>query len=74
MFEVPHEEQHVSVFVNYNFAFHQGDIMKVFADMFWKQIAWIQPESYVADNDFLSFVTAKKALFAAVRDAVEALK
>lgn len=74
VFEVPHEEQHISVFVNYNFAFHQGDMMKVFADMFWKQIAWIQPESYVADNHSLSFATANKPLFAAVRGAVEALK
>lgn len=32
VFEVPHEEQHPSVLVNYNFAYQQD--MKVFADMF----------------------------------------
>lgn len=56
--------------MNYNFALHTQDVL--LAEIFWKQIAWIEPESYVADNNFLSFVSANKALFAAVRDAVEA--
>lgn len=73
VFEVPHDERHVSVLVNYNFAFHLQD-MEVFADIFWKQIAWIRPESYVGDNYFLNFVSKNKSLFVAVRDAVEALK
>jgi hypothetical protein len=30
------------------------------------------PESYVADNDYLSFVSMNKALFAGVRDAAKA--
>jgi hypothetical protein len=41
--------------------------------MFWQQLVRIQPESYVADNDYLSFVTMNKALFARVHDAVKAL-
>jgi hypothetical protein len=34
---------------------------------------WVRPESYVADNDYLSFVSMNKALFASVHDAVKAL-
>jgi hypothetical protein len=33
----------------------------------------IRPESYIADNDYLNFVSMNKALFAGVRDAVNAL-
>jgi hypothetical protein len=33
----------------------------------------IRPESFVADNDYLTFVSLNKALFASVRDAVKAL-
>jgi hypothetical protein len=42
--------------------------------LFWEQIARIRPESYVADNDYLSFVSVNKTLFATVRDAVKALR
>jgi hypothetical protein len=72
VFEVPHENQHLSVFVNYNFALHLQDV-KELASLFWEQIARIQPESYVGDNYFLNFVTADKSLFARVRDVIEPL-
>jgi len=72
IFELPQREQHVSVFVNYNFALHQPE-MKELAILFWKQIEWIRPESYVADNNFLNFVSLNKTVFANVRDAVKAL-
>jgi hypothetical protein len=41
------------------------------ADVFWPQMARIRPESYVAKNDYITFVSMNKALFAAVRDAVK---
>lgn len=73
VFEVPHEDRHVSVFVNYNFAFHLPDV-KALAALFWDQLARIEPESYVGDNYFLNFATTNRSLFAAVRDALETLK
>jgi hypothetical protein len=72
VFEMPQERGHVSVFVNYCFALHPPE-MEDLATLFWQQIAWIRPESYVADNDYLNFVSMNKTLFGSVRDAVKAL-
>jgi hypothetical protein len=72
IFEVPQEQGHLSVLVNYGFALHPPERARL-ADLFWPQMARILPESYVADNDFLTFVTMNEALFARVRDVVKAL-
>lgn len=72
IFEVPQEQGHLSVLVNHGFALHPPERAKL-ADLFWPQMARIHPESYVADNDFLTFVTMNEALFARVHDAVKAL-
>jgi hypothetical protein len=72
IFEVPQEQGHVSVLVNYCFALHRPEL-KDLATLFWQQVARIRPESYVADNDYLTFVTTNKTLFASVRDAVKVL-
>ena len=72
VFEVPQEPGHVSVFVNYGFALHPADRASL-ATLFWAQMEWIRPESYVADNDYLTFVSANKTLFVSVLDAVKAL-
>jgi hypothetical protein len=72
VFEVPQELGHVSVFVNYGFALHPPE-RAILATLFWPQIARIRPESYLADNDYLTFVSANKTLFASVLDAVKAL-
>jgi hypothetical protein len=37
-------------------------------------MARIRPESYVADNDYLTFGSVNKTLFASVLDAVKALR
>ena len=66
------EPGHVSVFVNYGFALPPPERAKL-ATLFWPQIARISPESYVADNDYLTFVSGNKALFASVLDAVKTL-
>jgi len=72
IFEVPRGRGHLSVFVNYCFALHQPE-MESIASLFWQQMDWVRPESYVADNDYLNFVSMNKALFASVHDAVKAL-
>ncbi len=72
VFDVPQEQGHVSVFVNYCLALHQPE-MKDLAALFWQQMERIRPESYVADNDYLNFVCANRTLFASVRSAVKAL-
>ena len=72
IFEVPDEPGEVRVFVNYCFAPHFPE-MGHLAALFWQQLEWIRPESYIADNDYLTFVSANKALFAAVREAVKPL-
>ena len=62
IFEVPQEEGHLSVLVNYGFALHPPERAKL-AVLFWPQMARIRPESYVAENDFLTFVTMNEVLF-----------
>jgi hypothetical protein len=72
IFEAPQERGHVSVFVNYGFALDPPERASL-ANLFWPQIDWIRPESYVADNDFLTFVSANRSVFARVLDAVKAV-
>ena len=73
VFEVPQEQGHVSVFVNYGgFALDRAET-KDLATLFWQQIEWIRPESYIADGDYLNFVSMNKTLFASVHDAMKAL-
>ena len=72
IFEVPRERGHLSVLVNYGFALYPPERASL-ADLFWPQIARIGPESYLANNDYLTFVSMNKALFAAVRDVVKRL-
>jgi hypothetical protein len=73
IFEVPQDHGHVSVLVNYYFALDPPERSKDFATLFWAQLARIRPESYVADNDYLTFVSTNKTLFASVHDAVRTL-
>jgi hypothetical protein len=73
IFKVPQEQGHVSVFVNYGFALHSPERSGL-SDLFWKQLLRIRAESYIADNDYLSFVSMNKALFASVHKAVKALE
>lgn len=70
IFEMPHEHGHVSVLVNYGFALHPPE-RSTLAELFWPQLERIRPESYVADNDYLTFVSMNKALFASVHHAVK---
>jgi hypothetical protein len=71
VFEAPLTSGQVSTFVNFlGFALHNPEIEDL-TSLFWKQLDWIQPESYIADGDlFLTFVTRDADLFAAVRKAL----
>jgi hypothetical protein len=70
IFEVAQGPGHVRVFVNYCFALDDPNMDRL-ASMFWEQMAWIHPESYIADNDCLNFATRNKALFASIHDALK---
>jgi hypothetical protein len=72
IFDVPQEQGHVSVFVNYGFALHPADRAGL-SNLFWPQIVRLRPESYVSDNDYLTLVSMNKALFANVHDAVRTI-
>jgi hypothetical protein len=69
---VPQEGGHVSVFVNYGFALHPAERASL-ASLFWPQMMRISPESYVADNDYLTFVIVNKTVFSGVLKAVKTL-
>jgi hypothetical protein len=69
MFDPPVTPGEVGVFVNYCFALHPPEWASL-ADLFWSQIDRIQPESYIADNDRLTFVTRNESLFAIVCEAL----
>jgi hypothetical protein len=74
VFEAPLNRGQVSVFVNFlGFSLHDHSVqaMQALADLFWKQLEWIHPESYIADGEpFLNFVSRDQHLFAAVRQAL----
>jgi len=69
VFEARLEPGKVQAFVNFNLGLHRNE-QKDLAELFWEQMDWIHPESYLADSEYLTFVTLDKSLFAAVRDAL----
>lgn len=69
IFDPPIKPGELGVFVNYCFALHSGE-MENLADLFWGQIERFQPESYIADNDCVTFVTRDESLFRALAEAL----
>lgn len=70
VFEAHLEPRRVWVFVNYP-AFRVDDLDPSLTDLFWQQLEWVQPESYVADGaSCLTVVSSDKALFARAHRAV----
>lgn len=60
-------------FVNFMGVPFSDSQMQPVSDLFWRQMDWVQPESYVADGgDCLLFATRSSELYAAVRDALNA--
>jgi hypothetical protein len=69
-FEAPLAAGQVEVFVNYGegFDLHQANSL---VDLFWRQLDWICPESYIADTHHrLTFVSTNRSVFAGVRQAL----
>lgn len=72
VFEAPIAPGLVFTFVNFadGFALHNPEMANL-VSLFWKQLDWIQPESYIACADvFLTFVSRNEDIFVAVRDAL----
>jgi hypothetical protein len=69
IFDPPLRSGEVGDFVNYNFALHMQERNSL-ADLFWSQLDWIHPESYIADNDYLTFATRDQSLFSSVVEAL----
>jgi hypothetical protein len=63
IFEVAPCKREVHVFVSFGGRVLTPE-MKDLAALFWQQLDWIRPESYIADGDFLTFTSWNKALFA----------
>jgi len=54
----------------YSFALHDTTAQSI-TDLFWKQMAWIQPESFISDGGtYLTFVSRNQDLFTAVHKAL----
>jgi hypothetical protein len=70
IFDPPLKRGEVGDFVNYGLALHLPERTKGLIDPFWEQLDWIQPESYIADNDYLTFVSRDESIFAAVYEAL----
>jgi hypothetical protein len=72
VFEAPITQGQVCTFVNFGpgFALHNPEMVDL-VSLFWKQLDWIQPESYIADADMLlTFVSRNEDIFVAVRNAL----
>jgi hypothetical protein len=70
IFEAPLLSGQIEVFVNFAEGFdlyRPNDL----APLFWRQLKWIRPESYIADtHQTLTFVSANRNVFEAVRQAL----
>ncbi len=65
----------VWTFVNYDagFALHNREMADL-TNLFWKQLEWIQPETFIADSAaFLTLVSRNESIFAAVCNALKSL-
>jgi len=73
IFEANLEPGRVAVFVNFR-GFRVDDLdpaWQPLTNLFWTQLAWIQPESYIADGySCLTVVSSDKPLFATLRRAL----
>jgi hypothetical protein len=60
----------VWVFVNYDLVLHRSEQESI-ADLLWRQLEWMNPESYIADGgDRLNFVSRDKDIFRSVHQAL----
>ena len=74
-FEEPLKPGGLMAFVNWPaFVLHDPNpAEQVIVEMFWEQIGWVQPDSYIADGrDCLTFVSRNANLFESVRERLSA--
>ena len=69
IFESEMQQGQVHTFVNFDFGFHEPECADL-AHRFWQQLGWMKAESYLAENDYLVFVTANAKVFASVHEAL----
>jgi hypothetical protein len=72
VFDAPMTPRQVHTFVNFDAGFdlHNPEVPDLVA-LFWKQLDWIRPESYIADSDsHLTFVSRNDEMFATVRNVL----
>ncbi len=69
IFDFEMQPGQVHAFVNFDFGFHDAEYSDL-ACMFWQQLGWMKAESYLAENDYVIFVTAYPDLFARVYEAL----
>jgi hypothetical protein len=72
VFEAPITPGRVLTFVNFadGFALHNPEMTNL-VSLFWEQLDWIQPESYIADADvLLTFVSRNEEIFFTVSNAL----
>ena len=63
VFEGPLIPKQLRVFVNFaGFSFRRPEV-KALTDLYWQQLEWISPLSYIADGTSLSFVTRDMQAF-----------
>lgn len=75
-FEAGHEPRpgRLMVFVNFAAFVLHDPTEQYIPDLFWKQLEWVEPESYLADGrEFLTFVTRNDPLFEMVYDRLKAV-
>jgi hypothetical protein len=70
-FDAPLQPGRVQVFINYGgFNLHEA-VHQSLTELFWKQLEWISPESYLADgSDYLIFVSRNENLFHAAQQVL----
>jgi hypothetical protein len=71
-YESEMKQGQVHAFVNFDFGFHDPEYA-VLAHMFWQQLGWMKAESYLAENDYLIFVTANPKVFTPVYETLRQL-
>jgi hypothetical protein len=73
VFEVLPRTGEVHIFVNFGGAVLRPE-MRDLADLFWQQLDWIRPESYIADGDYLTFVSKNNALFSSALQSLREIR
>ncbi len=73
IFESEMKQGRVHAFVNFDFGFHDPKYADL-SQMFWQQLGWMKAEAYLAENDYLIFVTANPKVFANVYDALRQVR